>query len=240
MTSLKRHRPSGFLRFSDGSKSTLRSKFRELGARTLTFGYRRMLFMSYSLDDVRIPVYNTSLGVSFGTLQPRDIDAYLRFRKNAWRSEIEQRLMHGDRCYVSWSGSEIVDACWTATGLIYVPYMHRYLRIPPGSVYSYDSYTAPELRGRGIYMARNSYTAREHQSEGLSSSIALVAYENYSAWLILTRSGLKTLGAYHYVRTPLTGIYWETVETGQTLPPLVRERSRTLTGGRVIGATSES
>ncbi len=240
MTRLSRHRPGGSLRFSDGSKSTLRGKFRELGARALTFVYRRMLFMSYQLDDVRIPVYNASLDISFGTLQPKDIDAYLRFRQNAWRRDIEERLMHGDRCFVSWHGREIVDACWTATGLIYVPYMRKLLRIPPGSVYSYDSYTAPEFRGRGIYMARNSYTARVHQSEGLSRSIALVAYENYSAWLILTRSGLKTLGAYHYLRTPLTGFYWETTEPGHELPPLLRERARALASAGVIGATSES
>ena len=218
----------------------MRGKFRALGARALTFAYRRMLFMSYPLQGVRIPVYNASIDVSFGTLQPNDIDAYLRFRQNAQRNVVERRLMHGDRCFVSWYGREIVDACWTATGMIYVPYMRRYLRIPPGSVYSFDSYTAPELRGRGIYMARNSYTARVHQSEGLSTSIALVAYENYSAWLILTRSGLKTLGAYHYVRTPLTGIYWETVEPGQELPELIPERARGTAGAGIIGATSES
>src|SRR5689334_13142760 len=117
-----RHRPTGSLRFSDGSKSTVRGAFRELGARALTFFYRRMLFMSYPLDGVRIPVYNAAIDVSFGNLQPRDIDAYLRFRQNARRSDIEQRLMHGDRCFISWYGKEIVDACWTATGLIYVPY----------------------------------------------------------------------------------------------------------------------
>jgi len=218
----------------------MRGSVRELGARALTFAYRRMLFMAYPLDGVRIPVYHPSIDVRFGVLQPNDIDAYLRFRCNTQRSTVERRLLHGDRCYVTWYEKEIVDACWTATGMIYVPYIRRYLRIPPGDVYSFDSYTAPEFRGRGIYMARNSYTAREHQSQGLSRSIALVAFENYSAWLILTRSGLETLGAYHYLRTPLKGIYWETLEPGQTLPELIPERSRGPAGAGVIGATSES
>jgi len=196
--------------------------------------------MAYPLDGVRIPVYNAAIDVTFGMLQPNDIDAYLRFRRNTQRSTVEQRMLHGDRCYVTWYQKEIVDACWTATGMIYVPYIKRYLRIPPGDVYSFDSYTAPEFRGRGIYMARNSYTARLHQSQGLSRSIALVAFENYSAWLILTRSGLETLGAYHYLRTPLMGIYWNTLEPGQTLPELIPERSRGVRGAGIIGATSES
>ena len=240
MTDPTRHRPTGALRFSDGSRSTLKGSFRELGARALTFAYRRMLFMSYSLDRVRIPVYNPSIDVIFDTLRPNDIEAYLRFRQGAERSTIEKRLMHGDRCFVSWYGKEIIDACWTATGMIHVPYLRKYLRIPPGNVYSFDSYTSPEFRGRGVYMARNSYTARAHQSEGLTRSIALVAYENYSAWLILTRSGLKTLGAYHYLRTPVTGLYWETIEPGHELPVLVGERARGAAGAGIIGATSES
>ena len=64
-----RHRPTGKLRFSDGSKSSTRGAVRELGARALTFAYRRMLFMAYPLDGVRIPVYNAAIDVTFGMLQ---------------------------------------------------------------------------------------------------------------------------------------------------------------------------
>jgi hypothetical protein len=188
-----------------------------------------MLCMAYSLEGIRIPVYHASYDVRFGILGPGDMSAYLRFRRGARAQEIERRLVRGDRCFVSWHEDEIVDACWTATGCVYVPYLRRYLHIPEGDIYSYDSYTSAEHRGRGIYMARNSFTARQNQEEGFSRSIALVAFENYSAWLILTRSGLETLGAYHLVRTPLRGIFWETREPGASLPRMLerelRERS---------------
>jgi hypothetical protein len=75
-------------------------------------------------------------------------------------------------------------------------------------------------------MARNSFTARQNQEEGFNRSVALVAFENYSAWLILTRSGLETLGAYHYVRTPMRGIYWQTTEPGAELPLMLERESR--------------
>ena len=198
-----------------------------------------MLFMAYPLADIRIPVYNAGLDVTFGILERKDVDAYLRFRQGSVRREIEKRMLHGDRCFVSWLSGEIVDACWTATSSVYVPYMRRLLDIPAGDVYSYDSFTAPSHRGRGIYMARNSFTARTNQSEGFVRSIALVAFENYSAWLILSRSGLKTLGAYHYLRTPVKGIYWETTEPGSVLPKLTAARGRSASMASAFGTASE-
>jgi hypothetical protein len=225
MTLATRHRPTGRLRFSDGSRSTLKGAAREFGARSLTTFYRRMLFLAYQLEGVRIPTYSPVIETTFGTLSPRDVDSYLGLRPDTPRSEVERRLGRGDRCFVSWAGNRIVDACWSATGSVYVPYLARFLHVPDGDIYSYDSYTLPAYRGRGLYMARNSYTAQANQAEGFRRSIALVAFENYSAWLILTRSGLRTLGAYHYLRLPARGIYWTTTEPGQSLPSLSTRRN---------------
>ncbi|HEX6574688.1 MAG TPA: hypothetical protein VF042_06915 [Gemmatimonadaceae bacterium] len=228
MTLAPRHRPTGTLRFSDGSRFTARGAAREFGARALTTFYRRMLFLSYQLEGIRIPAYNAAIDARFSILRADEVDAYMAFKPRAIKRETERRISRGDRCFISWIDGRIVDACWTATGNIYVPYMNRTLHVPEGDVYSYDSYTLPEYRGRGLYMARNSFTAITTQSEGFRRSIALVAYENYSAWLILTRSGLKTLGAYHYLRTPMRGIYWETTEPGAALPEMsaANEKSR--------------
>ena len=225
MTLATRHRPTGALRFSDGSRFTLKGAAREFGARSLTMFYRRMLFLTYQLEGVRIPTYRPLVDTTFGTLSRSDVDAYLALRPDTRRSEVERRLARGDRCFVSRTGDRIVDACWSASGSVYVPYLSRFLNVPDGDIYSYDSYTLPAYRGRGLYMARNSYTAQANQAEGFRRSIALVAFENYSAWLILTRSGLRTLGAYHYLRLPARGIYWMTVEPGESLPLLSERRS---------------
>ena len=86
-------------------------------------------------------------------------------------------------------------------------------------------------------MARNSYQARLNRAEGLKRSIALVAYENYAAWLILSRSGLKTLGTYHYVRLPGSGVYWSSPAPGQVLPLLTaRSSGAAAQRGRVFQA----
>ncbi len=215
------HRPAGRLRFSDGSAKTWRRRLQQLGARAFTTLYRRMLFMSYPLAGREIPSYRSRVQARFDTLERGGLEAYSRFRPGASRIEIERRLARGDRCFIAWHGGEIIDACWTATGSVFVPYLRRFLVIPHGDIYSYDSFTARDFRGAGLYMARNSFTARQNQAEGFRRSIALVAAENYAAWMILTRSGLKTLGAYHYIRGPGVGIRWQTTEPDEKLPPLL-------------------
>jgi hypothetical protein len=215
------HRPTGILRFRVGSKASLSNMSRDLGARMVTTLYRRMLFLAYPLTDPSIPVYRASIDVRFAQLGAADIAAYLRFRPDSdWRT-IESRMARGDRCFAAWIKDEIVDACWMATGSVFVPYLGRRLQMEKRDIYSYDSYTLPKYRAHGVYMARNSYTARMNQSEGFTRSIALVAVENYTAWLVLTRSGLRTLGAYHYVRIPGAGIRWKTTEPGCDIPDLL-------------------
>jgi len=52
--------------------------------------------MSYPLRGIRIPVYNAGADVSFGILEPKDIDAYLRFRPATSGREVERRLDPAD------------------------------------------------------------------------------------------------------------------------------------------------
>lgn len=213
-------RPSGRLRFAEGRRLDTAGYASLVGAKVLTTAYRRMLCLVYPLQGRRIPVYNAQLEVEFRLLQPDEFGAYERFRPNMARKKIERRLEQGHRCFTSWHGEKVVDAGWTATGNVAVPYLGRVLCLEPGDIYSYDAYTLPEYRGYGLYMARNSFTARANQKEGFKRSVALVAPENYTAWVILTRSGLETIGEYSFVRLPFHGIYWQRAVPGKALPQL--------------------
>ena len=220
MTDSHAPRPSGRLRFAEDRRLDFAGYASLLGAKVLTTAYRRMLCLVYPLQGRRIPVYNPQLEVEFRLLQAEDVDAYLRFRPHARRENIQRRLEQGHRCFASWHAGKIVDAGWTGTGDVLVPYLERFVCLDPGDVYSYDAYTLPEFRGYGLYMARNSYTARRNQKEGCERSVALVAPENYTAWLILTRSGLETIGQYSFLRIPFRGMYWQRAVAGRTLPEL--------------------
>jgi hypothetical protein len=213
-------RPSGRLRFAEGRELDARGHASSIGARVLTTVYRRMLCMVYLLQGRTIPIYRAQIDIDFRSLQTDEIGAYLRFRPGIHRDDVAKRLAGGDRCHASWHNGAIVDACWTATGNVFVHYMNRFIALERGDIYSYDAYTLPDYRGYGIYMARNSYTARRNQKEGYKRSVALVAPENYTAWLILTRSGLETIGEYSFIRLPFTGIYRQQAVPGRTLPTL--------------------
>jgi len=221
-------RATGRLRFSDRPRK--RSRARTLGARVLTTVYRRMLFLTYPLDEHDIPLYTARVEATYRVLDPGDVDEYLKFRPEAPRKEIMARITSGHRCFASFVDGRMVDGCWMATNYAYVPYMHRYLPLAPRDIYSYDSFTLPEYRAQGIYMARNSFTARSNRDEGFARSVSLVAFENYGTWLILTRSGLKTKGMYAYVRLPFGGIYSHRGIGGEILQPLVARPA--LTGSR--------
>lgn len=213
-------RPSGRLRFAEGKELDFQGHASSIGARLLTTVYRRMLCLVYPLQGRTIPIYRSQIDIDFRTLVPEEINAYLRFRPAVTRDSVEKRLARGDRCHASWHEGAIVDACWIATGNVFVHYLDRFISLERGDVYSYDAYTLPDYRGYGIYMARNSYTARRNQKEGYQRSVALVAPENYTAWLILTRSGLETIGEYSFIRFPFGGIYRRHAVAGRNLPEL--------------------
>lgn len=185
-----------------------------------------MLFLTYPLDRQEIPVYTARIDATYRILCLGDLADYQLFRPDADPHDFEARITSGHRCFASIADGRVVDACWMATGFAYVPYMKRYLPLAQHDIYSYDSFTMPEFRAHGIYMARNSFTAQLNRQEGFSRSVSLVAFENYGTWLILTRSGLETRGMYTYVRLPGSGIYRETGIGGEQLLPLVARPPR--------------
>lgn len=187
-------------------------------ARALTMFYRRVLVLVFGpLRD--FPVYKARLPVEIRAVTEDDVTAYARFR-GADADEITRRLRRGERCFASWYGGEIVDAGWVAGGVVDLPYMNCLLRLAPGDLYHYDAYTAPQFRGAGLYMARNSFASRLARREGFLRDVALAANENYTAWILLSRSGLRTIGVYHYLRVGPWHRYWGYAVAGEVFPAL--------------------
>ena len=215
--------PSGRLRFAEGRTLDWKIHASSIAARALTTVYRRMLCLVYPLQGRTIPVYRSQIDVDFRVLTKRDVTAYTQFRPKHGRENFERNMSRGDRCFASWHEGRIVDAGWTATGTVFVPYLGRFILLEAGDIYSYGAYTLPGYRGYGLYMARNSYTARRNQKEGFERSVALVAPENYAAWLILTRSGLETIGEYARIRLPVGGIWWDRAAPGCMLPRIASD-----------------
>ncbi len=185
-----------------------------------------MLFFGYRLAGREIPVRRGLPGCEFALLAEGELDSYLALRPDQTEREIRSRLLAGHTCCVCWREGEIIEAGWSASGRVYVPYLDRDLLLPPGDVYNYDAYTTPARRGRGLYMAHNAFVARLHQQEGFARSVALVALENDAAAKVLARSGLVVEGRYAWLRLGRASVYWQRPEPGSVLPALLSPRGR--------------
>lgn len=218
------YQPSGRFLLEDLPQTGMKKRANVLIAKAITTVYRRMLFLVYPLKSRTIPHFRSTLAMKFSVLTSGDIDAYRRFRPNTPLAELHARFARHDRCFASWYQGEIVDAGWVAANSVYVPYLERFLLLEPGDLCHYDSYTNPAFRGRGLFMARNSFTAECNQSEGFLRSIALVAVENRASWRVLLKSGLETRGLYTYLRLGPVRHHWSTGVDGEELPRLGRVR----------------
>ena len=205
-------------------RTQLRKHASVWASKAVTTVYRRMLFLVYPLQNKLVPSFRSTLALEFRALTD-ELEEYHQFRPDTPPSEVRDRLARGDRCFASWHGGRIVDAGWVATGAVYVPYLQRTMLLDHGDIYHYDSHTSPEFRGRGPFMARNSYVARCNQSEGFARSVALVALENRASWKVLTRSGLQTRGLYTYLRLGPFSRYRQNSDCGEQLPPLISVKS---------------
>lgn len=181
-----------------------------------------MFFLELDLSETEIVASSPGMDVEQRTLTAQDLEAYLTLRPDTRRADVIRRIESGNRCFASWHEGRLVDVCWAATGCVEVPYLRRYMLLDPRDVYLYDSYTAPEYRGYSIATSRSGWSIEIFRREGCRRVVALVAYENYTAWTILTWSRMATTGTYHLLRLPLRGILWSRATEGHRLPDLTR------------------
>ncbi len=62
-----------------------------------------------------------------------------------------RRLSEATRCWLVIGDGKIAHASWTTTAAAWTREVARYFHPPPGDGYIYESFTSPEVRGRGIY-----------------------------------------------------------------------------------------
>lgn len=61
------------------------------------------------------------------------------------------RLTQATRCFVVEHGGRIVHATWVTRRAAWTREIGAYLKAPSGDAYTYESFTAPEARGQGLY-----------------------------------------------------------------------------------------
>ena len=82
---------------------------------------------------------------------PEDAPIYERDIGTDSRSTFRARLVAGATCYLVIAADRAVHATWCTTAGAWTREIEALLIPPTGDAYVYESYTRPEVRGRGVY-----------------------------------------------------------------------------------------
>ncbi|KAB2888835.1 MAG: GNAT family N-acetyltransferase [Desulfobulbaceae bacterium] len=157
--------------------------------------YRRLVLFSCRQERLP-PGLPGSAGLTLATIADSERDAYERFRGGG--IDCRRLLQSGKRCWVLRSGSEIVSSCWTATDFAEIPYLGLRIRLAPGQVYLFDTYTAPACRGRSHASRLVAELARTCLQQGERAVISAVLPENRGGMTLFGRLGFRQAGVVGY------------------------------------------
>jgi GNAT superfamily N-acetyltransferase len=149
------------------------------------------------------PVLGSSLPIEIRLLEARDADAWRRHRTDLEASRVDERLARlgrGHACVAAWLDGEIVASVWLALDEARIPEIDRLLRLGPGEVFAYDSYTSESVRRHGIATARAAWTTRYLRDAGYGVVVGHLTPENRPGRGPPARAGYRELGTAGYVR----------------------------------------
>ena len=160
--------------------------------------YRRLLLIERRLDQP-IPDLPLPASIAMRLLGPDDIPAYLAFRPDQRAEEIAERLARGHWCLAAWRDGRVVSAAWGAPGRAPLEYLDWDLPLAPDEAYSYDLYTAPAARGRGMTPATRAPHLLLARDRGYRRLLATLLPENRRALRTPEQLGYRVIGRLGYV-----------------------------------------
>jgi ribosomal protein S18 acetylase RimI-like enzyme len=119
-----------------------------------------------------------------------DAPAYERDIGTETAGRVAERLSRpGASCWIAETGGHMVHASWVETKAAWVGEIERLLVVPPGDAYIYQSFTRPEMRGRGIYPAVLTTLSERLGSRGINCLWIAVEATNPASLRAIQKSG---------------------------------------------------
>jgi GNAT superfamily N-acetyltransferase len=194
----------------DEGRWTLRTAFsrfvevaREEGARPLWFKvwgelcYRRLGLFELRLDSP-VPQQPSRIPIAVAPLAVGQSAEYAALDPNSDPAEIGPRLAAGHSCFVARSGNEPVGSCWVAREALWSAYLRTNIELAGDEACTYETYTAPEARGRGVGPALRAEVARMLSEAGDRRLLATVHPENAPAIRLVEKLGYRRIGTIGY------------------------------------------
>lgn len=156
------------------------------------------MLLERPLDDP-IPDLPLPPGVTVLPLRLADVPAYLAFRPDQAAAIIERRLGDGEWGFAAWRDGAIVMASWTSPQRARIDYLDWELALAPDEAYSYDLYTVPAFRGRGLASAARVSMLRDARERGCRRLFSALLPENTPGWRTPDTLGFRQIGWIGYV-----------------------------------------
>jgi ribosomal protein S18 acetylase RimI-like enzyme len=172
---------------------------RDEGARGVWFktlgelGYRRLGLFELPLDG-GAPAVAGAGGLVMAELAQGDGPELIALQPQLAGGEIDRRRAAGHRGFVARREGSLVGSCWVARGEMWSDYLRRAIPLAHDTACTYETWTLPAARGRGIGPALRAHVAGEVRRVGCRRLLATVYLENQPALRLVEKLGYRRIG----------------------------------------------
>lgn len=150
--------------------------------------YRRMLLMEHLLGKPPLACQKQR-PFSSCWLSPDEGARCASFHQKLTMEEICRRLSAGDRCFIGEMDGRIVHSFWAATSNARIDFLNLGLPLKPGELYLYQSFTPPEIRGRGFATATLASALEIMRREGVKRVLCCIQLDRAMGYPPFLRTG---------------------------------------------------
>jgi phenylacetate-CoA ligase len=199
-------------------------------------GYRRLWI--FALDLAAAPPVSRMPGrIDLVELSEEDLDEYLAFRPQTTRATALERMREGHRCFLARTEGRPIAAQWAAVKRLPGEWLGADLDLAEDEACSYDSYTAPNVRGLGVGPALRAAMARALRDGGRQRLLATILPENRPAVRLVEKLGYERIGTIHSGWIGARRRTWFRMEPGRRPPGRARPHlHRSVARSSITGA----
>jgi len=88
----------------------------------------------------------------------------------------------------------IVAATWVAVDRARMEHLRRDILLAPDEIHLFDSFTAPEHRGRGLFPAIFAVIVAIYRARGYRRAVTFIAFHNRASTRSRERTGFRCIG----------------------------------------------
>jgi len=196
----------GLVKLADQVRARLaeegwRGVARRAALRLISPLYRETTVARFEIPVHTIRERSSAPSVEFSELRPDEIAELARFSPHVLPREVARRLAAGFVCHIARSEGRITFCGWLGWGEIPASFIGETLRLPPGWGCSYNVFTDPRHRGRGLFQRYANRLAAACQERGIHDLVSFVDLANgipLRAYIRVT--GATRMSLIHYRR----------------------------------------